>query len=195
MNNSSTTAPAAFEEGCAVLWQDPTTGEQREAVFCGLSRGWATIAVADEEGAERKVRLSSLQPTDDSDVEPELADEQDDEQDDDGEIGSNLASQMRKYRAGYVPATNATGSKTLTNGDGIATALLRLLPLQVCAAADALFEQPAGYHAARYASLNAGQQRMNSGNRIRAYLRKAEDQAAALAAVDAAIAIGGRVAF
>lgn len=116
-------------------------------------------------------------------------DEAEAEAEEDDEPASNLARQMRKYRAGYQPGVNASGSKTLTNADQLAIAMLRLHPAGTCAAADALFEQPAGHHAARYAALNPGQQRMNSGNRIRAGVRKGTfTLEQALEAIDAAAA-------
>jgi hypothetical protein len=191
--NTMNTTPAAFEPDCAVLWTD-ADGEQHEAVFLSLQRGWAAIQLDD--ATEKKVRLSSLEllPQDeqdeqdeidmnDADVESSGIEEAEEEQD-----ASPLARQMRKYRAGYTAGVNASGSKTLTTGDRLAEALLPLFPAGVCALADVVLQEAPGFHAARYAILNPGQQRMNAGNRIRAWLRKNESSTDAVLAQAAVVA-------
>lgn len=83
-----------------------------------------------------------------------------------------MSQTLRKYRVTYVKAVSYSKGATLDNGDQLATALRGLTPADACALADAVLEVPAGTHAERYASLNVGQKRMNSGNRVRAAIKK-----------------------
>ena len=173
---TSTPAPDAFEVGCTVEVQDgPHEGEQGE--FLSLQRGWARVLL--ESGEEASFRLSALQvlaDEDEADAAEQAEDDADlqdaDEADEDEDLSSPLARQIRKYRGGYTPGTNASGSKTLHCGDVLAQLLLSLEPLQVAWVADALLEQPTGWHEARYSALNPGQVRMNCGNKLRAAYKK-----------------------
>lgn len=87
---------------------------------------------------------------------------------------ATMSETLRKYRVGYVKAVSYSKGATLDNGDALATALRGLTPDQSCALADLVLGTASGHHKERYASLNVGQQRMNSGNRVRALIKKGE---------------------
>ena len=86
-------------------------------------------------------------------------------------IGS-MSGTLLKYRKGYQKAVSYTQGPTLDNGDELATALRGLSPADVCAIADAVYNELPGSHFARYEHLNIGSRRMNAGNRIRGAIRK-----------------------
>jgi hypothetical protein len=104
-------------------------------------------------------------------------DEQDDEQDgDEAEAettSSKMADALRKARPRYTSYTRPLGGKSLDCGDKIAQTLRDLEPEEVCDLADKVLQLPTGYHLAKYAGLNPGQKRMNSGNKIRSCFKKA----------------------
>ena len=83
-----------------------------------------------------------------------------------------MAKTLAKYRAGYVPSLTADGRKSLNNGDELAELLEGLDHWQVAAVAELVLDLGIGFLAEKYARLNNGQIRMNSGNRIRAALKK-----------------------
>ena len=85
----------------------------------------------------------------------------------------NMAATLNKYKDTYRPVVLASGTKSMNNGDGIATALELCDPKMTAALADAVKGEPVGTHAKKYENLNNGQIRMNSGNRIRAAYKKA----------------------
>jgi hypothetical protein len=82
--------------------------------------------------------------------------------------GQKMARTLDRYKAGYVPCVASSGAASQNNGDEIAGILAGMTPEATAALADAILAVEAGTHAARYAALNPGQIRMNSGNRIRA---------------------------
>lgn len=88
---------------------------------------------------------------------------------------SKMAEALKKAREHYTKDKRPDGSATAHNGDLIAKELRWYEPLEVCELADRCLLCAPGYHAERYASLNPGQKRMNSGNRIRAAYRKATE--------------------
>lgn len=149
----------------------------------GVTKGWVEVEFDDEaeDGeATGKFRVKSLVVLEQDDTQENGEEyghsDEDEDEDEDGEGLSNLARQIAKYREGYVSATNASGTKTKTCGDTLAERLLALTPAQVAMAADLFFCVGAGWHAARYSSLNAGQIRMNCGNKIRAAMRKVSQE-------------------
>lgn len=85
-----------------------------------------------------------------------------------------MSKQLQKYRARYKPSITAKGTKSLNNGDPIAQLLEGKEWEEVCKLADEILGEPAGHHATKYANLNPGQRRMNSGNRIRAAWKRGE---------------------
>ena len=85
-----------------------------------------------------------------------------------------MSGQLARYRVGYKVSITASGSKSLSNGDEVATFLQMKTPEEVCRIADYVCDQPLGWHEAKYESLNPGQKRMNAGNKIRARVKKGE---------------------
>lgn len=79
---------------------------------------------------------------------------------------------LARYRGSYKDTTAASGHKSKNNGDAVAIALAGAEPLVVVAAAERLAGLAEGELLAKYAKLNPGQQRMNSGNRIRNLVKK-----------------------
>lgn len=89
------------------------------------------------------------------------------------EAASRMSEALKKARARYTKTHRPDGTPSADNGDAIAKELRELDPLEVAVLADRVMGEAAGFHAARYAGLNNGQVRMNSGNRIRGAYRKA----------------------
>lgn len=85
-----------------------------------------------------------------------------------------MSSTLSKYRAKYEPSISANGRKSLNTGDDFARLVVGASAAEVCSLADAIFEAGEGHHAARYSKLNIGQQRMNSGNRVRAAIKRGD---------------------
>ena len=77
-----------------------------------------------------------------------------------------------KYRAKYTVGTSASGKSTLNCGDKLAALMAGMPADQVCRIADAAFGLTFGHHAAKYAHLNTGMQRMNAGNRVRGLIAR-----------------------
>lgn len=84
----------------------------------------------------------------------------------------NLSNTMKKYRNKYTKATGYNGKPTVNNGDDLASVLLKLDPQEVVDLAEMVLGFENGELSEKYAHLNPGQQRMCSGNRIRAAIKK-----------------------
>lgn len=82
---------------------------------------------------------------------------------------SNLATTIRAHRARYTVALHPNGKKTQNNGDEVA-ALLLPIPLATLKAFSAVT------FGASYDHLNPGHARMCIGNRIRAAVKKGNEQ-------------------
>ena len=100
-------------------------------------------------------------------------DDDDEDADEEEREEHPMARALRLARARYVKDTRPDGSKTQHNGDAIATRLRDLEPGDTAALADEVCGVEPGTHFQRYATLNPGQMRMNSGNKIRGVWRKA----------------------
>ena len=83
-----------------------------------------------------------------------------------------MSEQLKAARVRYAKTKRPAGSASADCADAIAKALRDFEPLEVCEIADKVFKLPIGSHEAKYSSLNPGQKRMNSGNRIRGLWRK-----------------------
>lgn len=94
------------------------------------------------------------------------------EEEEESAAGTEMARALAKARKRYRAVVKSSGTKSADCGDGLALAMQNLEPLEVAALADEIMNQSAGYHGTRYGKLNAGQIRMNSGNRIRAHYKK-----------------------
>ena len=89
-------------------------------------------------------------------------------------IVRTAAATLKKYRdkGNYPPSAGYSGI-SFNNGDAIATALRMSTPKQVMAVAEKILPGiKRGELKKKYASLNEGMKRMNSGNRIRAAIKK-----------------------
>ena len=88
-----------------------------------------------------------------------------------------MSSILNRYKAGYVVSKAASGRASLHNGDALAMALAALLPVDVAHLAERLLDCPplfVGDGTGKYDGLNQGQIRMNSGNRIRAAIKRGD---------------------
>lgn len=99
-------------------------------------------------------------------------------------VGQRMTRQLTSYRSNYQPTLGVGNRGSLDNGDSVATALRTLTPAQVAAVAETLLDLGKGFLTERYSNLNPGQLRMNSGNRIRAAVKRGD---LTVAAVKAAI--------
>lgn len=128
-----------------------------KAEVISYNRGWYTL------DGNRKVRTSEILS---------LAAKQDDEE-------KSLSNTMKKYRKKYtkttayngLPTVN-NGLPTVNNGDKVAEALAKLAPNEVVDLAEKVLGLADGELWEKYSHLNPGQQRMCSGNRIRAAVKK-----------------------
>ena len=91
-----------------------------------------------------------------------------------------MAQTLLRYRAGYQDTVSSSNRPSLHNGDPVAKFLEGRDPSLVMAAAERILGLEAGFLTTKYASLNPGQQRMNSGNRIRAALKRGDITASQL---------------
>lgn len=101
--------------------------------------------------------------------------------------GNGMANTLAKYRVGYVVSVTADGRKSLNNGDELAELLEGLDHMQVARVAELALDLEIGFLATKYAKLNNGQIRMNSGNRIRAALKSGKIYIDAVHAAKAAL--------
>lgn len=99
-------------------------------------------------------------------------------------VGQRMSRQLKSYRDGYQPTLGVANRGSLDNGDSVATMLRTLTPAQVAAVAETALDLGKGTLVERYSQLNPGQVRMNSGNRIRAAVKRGD---LTVAAVKAAI--------
>ena len=94
---------------------------------------------------------------------------------------AGMAATLLKYRVGYEPSIAYSGRKSLNNGDAIAHFLSGEEPLLVAARVERILGLETGFLVTKYAGLNPGQIRMNSGNRLRAALKRGDITAEDLA--------------
>ena len=88
--------------------------------------------------------------------------------------GRGMSETLMRYRAGYETTIAYSGRKSLSNGDAIAQFLEMVAPDAVMTQAERILGLEAGFLTAKYEMLNPGQQRMNSGNRLRAALKRGD---------------------
>lgn len=79
-------------------------------------------------------------------------------------------TEVKINREKYVATRTATGHKSLSNGDEVATMIQGLTVGMLYEVADKAFKE--NDFRERYAKLNAGMQRMNLGNRLRGWVTK-----------------------
>lgn len=139
--------------------------EGREGVFrvAGYNRGWCTLET--EEGEQHKARVGSLEI---------LTHEDGDDEAEKAEAARRMASTLNKYKPRYAESIAASGAKSQNNGDDLAAFLSALTPEAVCQLAEKVLGLESGFLVQKYSGLNPGQQRMNSGNRIRAAIKRGD---------------------
>ena len=136
--------------------------------------GWLVVETLGQSGTGN-VRRNTVELAFEEQDDEEQDDEEQDDEDADEPTGGSMAQTLARYRARYPKATKPNGKSTQDLNDRIAQMLRPLEPTDVCLIADRVFELEAGSHVAKYAGLNNGQKRMNSGNRIRAAFKKADE--------------------
>lgn len=87
------------------------------------------------------------------------------------EARRTINEQLKKYRSQYEPHGNRESGVSLDNGDDVATFLRAFAPDRVVKIASALLDEDFNK---RYGHLNAGQRRMNAGNRIRNAIKRGD---------------------
>jgi len=171
----------------------PATG-----VICNVGKGWFVITLDQPEAfpavksgkisaragsmaiyepkVEPIVSIEDEDRDEDDDREDDEDDDREDDEDDDVDLeetaGCRMSEQLKAARVRYAKTKRPAGSASADCADAIAKALRDFEPLEVCEIADKVFKLPIGSHEAKYSSLNPGQKRMNSGNRIRGLWRK-----------------------
>jgi hypothetical protein len=98
----------------------------------------------------------------------------------DGTPKRSMSEQLKLHKAGYETYQGPTGNLSMDNGDPVALALRGASPEAVMVAAEKLKGLEPGTLATRYIDRNPGAKRMNSGNQIRALVKKGEITAAAV---------------
>ena len=163
----------------AVQFEDG--GEFMAVELVSTNRGWATVLF---DGEERKVRISKVAMGDDDQPVEDLTDEDDDED----RVGGDVFPSG--YRETYAQGTTEDGVKYIDNGDALAQKLRGASLHEVAALAQEIVQEPKMsaqawidlYTVDREAMgkdpLNNGMVRMNIGNRIRAAIKRAEQEAA-----------------
>lgn len=121
-----------------------------------------------QEALEEEARLKAEAGEQD---EPKAEEEEDDDL-------SNLARTMKKYRSSYEDAVkvhaDGKSAKTKINGDPLSKLLLDREPDDVVEIAERALGMVPGTLSSKYAKLNPGQRRMNSGNRLRAAIKRGD---------------------
>lgn len=123
------------------------------------------ITISNESYEPFKVAASKVEPAPEGEA-PETDDEGEDEP-------TTMSSHIRKYRPRYTKTKAYSGSTSLNNADEVAKALGGLTPKQVASLAMELIHECPDL-GALYGHLNPGQIRMNSGNRIRAAIKRGD---------------------
>ena len=85
-----------------------------------------------------------------------------------------MAGTLDRYKPGYVACVAYSGAASQNNGDDVAVALEGKTPREVAEFAERVLDLPAGTLVDKYAGLNPGQVRMNSGNRIRNAIKRGD---------------------
>ena len=88
--------------------------------------------------------------------------------------GRGMSETLSRYRASYETTISYSGRKSLSNGDAIAQFLEMVAPDAVMTQAERILGLEAGFLTEKYQNLNEGQKRMNSGNRLRAALKRGD---------------------
>lgn len=173
--------------------------QQNISTILSLQTGWNKAQLTSMKAADVTGLLALLETEDWG---------HDDELDGSIELASIVGSKVKQsYRVKYAQqakdarhvAKTASGRATLNNGDQLALLLEDATPIQTCHVLDSLLVYLHGTTYAKYTTdrigqthpktgvalkaLNDGMVRMNAGNQIRSYCKKATEPAAAIAAI------------
>ena len=136
-----------------------------------VDKGWAKI-----EGLGRKYRPNKLAPfivapADATEDEESIVTTEDEES-----KPAGMAAQLKAARVRYVKSKSYRGKPSAHNNDGLAQMLAGCSPMEAMELTEAVMNvtEEGGFKSPweRYKHLNPGQQRMNSGNLLRARLVK-----------------------
>ena len=144
----------------AIVNQEGKQGAFRVTEY---NKGWLTLE--NEQGEQHKARAGVLTV---------VAHEDGDDAADKAEVARKMASTLNRYKPMYVQSVAASGAKSQNNGDDLAAFLSALTPEAVAILAEKVLGLEPGFLVAKYERLNPGQMRMNSGNRIRAAIKRGE---------------------
>lgn len=86
-------------------------------------------------------------------------------------VATKMSRTLTAHRKGYVSARSHTGKFSQHCGDDLAVMLSGSDPTTICAVAEKVRDLKGGELTERYAHLNQGQIRMNSGNLIRGAIK------------------------
>lgn len=163
MEKQNTTTETARTEDLvgAFVTQEGKQGAYR--VLAAGKGGWLTLEA--ENGEQHKARAGSLSV---------VAHEDGEEAAEAAEKARRMSATLNKYKPQYVQSVAASGAKSQNNGDDLAAFLSALTPEAVVALAEKVLGLEAGELVAKYDRLNPGQKRMNSGNRIRAAIKRGD---------------------
>lgn len=140
------------------------TQEKHEGAFRVQSYGkggWLVLEA--ENGDTHKARANQLTI---------VAHEAGEDAEEAAEKARRMAATLNRYKPTYVESIAASGAKSQNNGDDLASFLSALMPEQVATLAERVLGLEPGFLVEKYSGLNPGQMRMNSGNRIRAAIKR-----------------------
>jgi hypothetical protein len=92
--------------------------------------------------------------------------------DGDEDATPTMSGQCTKYRKRYVDSVSASNRMSKNNGDELSRLLAGATSEAVMKIAEIALDLGRGFLLTKYENMNNGQQRMNSGNRLRAALKK-----------------------
>lgn len=132
-----------------------------------ISKGWYEVELDD--GRVQKMRAKHL-------LVNVPAEEQDTDEDEELTDAQKMKATLERHRTGYEKTVAHSGSASLDNGDKVAKALRGLHPVEAMVLANMVVVplDPEFDAFAKYGHLNNGQQRMNSGNKIRGAVKREE---------------------
>lgn len=146
--------------------------------ICTVIRAYSTkVRVKNQEGETASYPISEVELVEDELVEQGLTDiDTDDVELDEEDEGQHtkMGKTLAKYRKNYKPMVAASGRKSLSNGDELASVLEYKDHDQVVALAEVVLGLRTGELMEKYQHLNNGSKRMNAGNRIRGALKRGD---------------------
>lgn len=183
------TNEVTFEIGSRVIVNNEATGNTDiEGRVIEMKKGWYNVEyTVDGETKKVSARARSLKPvsmawgfskTADTTTHPVISESDNSEEakvvdsaPEEGPEVSAMSKALSSARARYVKTKRPNGHASADVGDITARALRELDPMQTVQLAETICRIAKGSLTRRYGNLNPGQQRMNSGNRIRSLLK------------------------